>query len=354
MVVPDYRLEFLRSLAQEVPGDLVVWCGEDYFDPTTRTTDSVPVDARRVRNRYLAGRRLAWQRGAVAPLARADIAILEMNPRVLSNWAILVSRRVRSRPTILWGHAWSRRGPHVGTNRARALMRRLAAAVVVYTERQRLELKARERRARVFAAPNALYRSDEIGTSVAGPHDTVLFAGRLVPVKKPRLLLEAFLRARDRGLPSDVRLVFAGDGPERDPLERRIAEAAARDYVSCAGHVSPERIRALYDAALVSVSPGYVGLSIVQSVSFGVPMIYPRDEPHSPEIEAAVPGFNSIEVASDDVDGLAAALLDVVANRRMWEAARGPIARDCRKRYSVERMAQGAARAVRFVQSERR
>lgn len=49
-----------------------------------------------------------------------------------------------------------------------------------------------------------------------------------------------------------------------------------------------EDIYDVYANALVSVSPGYVGLSLTQSLSFGVPMLIAIDEAHVPEIDAAL------------------------------------------------------------------
>ena len=98
-----------------------------------------------VDNVFLWKRRLVWQRGVVRPLLAADVAILELNPRILSNWLILAGRRLRRRPTVLWGHAWSRSGARSRTDRIRDVMRRLGNVILVYTERQKQELLAYRR-----------------------------------------------------------------------------------------------------------------------------------------------------------------------------------------------------------------
>ena len=96
-----------------------------------------------------------------------------------------------------------------------------------------------------------------------------------------------------------------------------------------------------------SVSPGAVGLSIVQSTAFGVPMIVARDEPHGPEIEAAREGENSVLVESDSPAALAGALREMAAQRDRWSARRGEIAADCAARYSAEAMAERMLEAIR-------
>ncbi len=229
-------------------------------------------------------------------------------------------------------------------------MMRLCSTVIVYTEQQRRELLASSAgtRARILAAPNAMYRRDQIDAEVPdGDIVHILFSGRLVPSKKPLLLLDAFLLAIDRGLPADVHLVFAGDGPERPRLARRIHESNSSTRVRVLGHVPASHMRECYRQALVSVSTGYVGLSLVQSISFGVPMILANDEPHSPEIEAAIEGFNSLAFCSDDVDALAHQLIQVADNRGAWLGMRGSIANDCRQRYSIEAMAACINEAIR-------
>ena len=98
-------------------------------------------------------------------------------------------------------------------------------------------------------------------------------------------------------------------------------------------------MRQRYGRAFVSVSPGYVGLSIVQSLSFGVPMIYARGERHCPEIEAAIEQFNSQSVAPNTPQAFADALIEFARDRAAWSERRVRIADSCRGRYSAELMA---------------
>ena len=128
----------------------------------------------------------------------------------------------------------------------------------------------------MVAAPNALYRRGDIG-GVPTDHATdILYSARLVASKKPRLLVEAFLLAASGDLPADVRLVLAGEGPERAPIESLCNGHVHGDRVALLGHISPVEMQRRYARAFVSVAPGSVGLSIVQTLSFGVPMIYAR------------------------------------------------------------------------------
>jgi glycosyltransferase involved in cell wall biosynthesis len=170
---------------------------------------------------------------------------------------------------------------------------------------------------------------------------TVIYVGRLVPEKKPRLLMEAFARAAREGtLPTDATLLFVGEGPERPALESLVMAAGLDPRVKFAGHVVEiARLREFYATALCSVSPGYVGLSATQSFGFGVPMLVADGEPHSPEIEACQEGVNTRFFAANDSGSLAKGLVDIFAEKPLWLQRREAICQQTREHYSLDRMA---------------
>jgi len=222
----------------------------------------------------------------------------------------------------------------------------LAGRVVAYTETEAERFRGRMPEIDVIVAPNALYPRSLIGSSRTLHEPTnIIFVGRLVQEKKPALLLEAFaLAAAD--LPSDVRLVFVGSGPESTNLAARATSLGVADRVDFTGHLGGyDALRALYGNAIVAVSPGYVGLSLIQSLSFGVPMLIARDEPHSPEIEAAQADINSLFFRENDALDLGEGLRVVCRDRQLWLQRRNLISEDCAQRYCVELMANGLLQA---------
>jgi glycosyltransferase involved in cell wall biosynthesis len=127
---------------------------------------------------------------------------------------------------------------------------------------------------RLTAAP--LFSTDGIADS-ARPlpaHPTVLFAGRMTRIKGGAVLVRAAAMA-NRRMPVPVRLVFAGEGPERD----RWRDLAVRLGVSATftGWVSgPDRIAVLRGASLVAVPslwPEPFGLVGLEAAAHGVPAI---------------------------------------------------------------------------------
>ena len=113
------------------------------------------------------------------------------------------------------------------------------------------------------------------------------------------------------------------------------------------GHISDhDSLRALYGSAIASVSPGYVGLSLTQSLSFGVPMIISRNEPHAPEIEAAFEDVNCLYFETDNIDDLVDKIVDVYNKKHVWWERGESIKSLCQTTYSVERMARGVIEAL--------
>jgi glycosyltransferase involved in cell wall biosynthesis len=349
-LIPDYREGFYHLLLERLDGRLKLIAGDEDFAGGHRRVDAVPCE--RAGNRYLLGRRLLWQSRVLRPLMRADVAVLELNPRIATVWIALLLRRLRGRRTVLWGHAWPRKGRGSRTDAVRQVMRKLADTLVVYTDTQARELRELTPEGDIGSAPNALYREHEMHSISAGrPPSDFVYVGRLLPTKKPMVLLDAFLLALPR-LPDDVRLVFVGDGPLRESLEAAASRAGIGDRVHFTGHVSDiETLRQVYSQAIASVSPGYVGLSLIQSIGFGVPMLAARDEPHAPEIEAAVEGQNFSFFESDSPKALASTLVSVAAHREQWVSRREEIATRTRRRYSIEAMADAFIAALRLDDS---
>jgi glycosyltransferase involved in cell wall biosynthesis len=348
--IGDYRQKVLELLDQQFGDDFHVFAGPEFFESSFKTRISLGSHFSFINNHFLLERRFLFQTGMWRPVLEADVAILEMNPRILSVWLLLVLRKFLGKRSVVWGHAWPRGGRYKKSDRVRNLVRRLGDTIIVYTETQARELKERMPRKRIIAAPNALYsRTIMKANPDPGKAKDFIYVGRLVSSKKPMLLLEAFALALDE-LPENVDLIFVGDGPLRRSLEARSDELELESRVTFKGHISDtEKLRDLYATSIASVSPGYVGLSITQSFAFGVPMIFARDEPHAPEIEAAVEGVNSCMFASNSASNLAEALLTFAQNKDMWIERRTSIASDCAERYSAELMASRIAQAVKEV-----
>ncbi|WP_201354050.1 glycosyltransferase [Hydrogenimonas urashimensis] len=335
---PDYRKKFFDLLRHKLGKDFILYAGEDYFEPTIQTSPNIKF-RKRVKNFYFFGRRFLWQSGMWKDALSSNILVMEMNPRILSNWIILCIRKTIGKKNILWGHAWPRSGKNSRSDIVRNTMRMLADIIVTYTKTQAKELKERMPNKDIRYAPNALYYSHEMVPSNNRNPINIIYVGRLTKNKKPSLLIEAFVKALPY-IPMEAKLIMIGDGDERKNIEKLVKKLNIENRVEMPGHIGDYYTLAkLYATALFSVSPGYVGLSITQSFGFGVPMLISRDENHSPEIEAAIENENSIFFNTNDIEDFAEKILFFYEKKISWLNKRKAICDNCRSFYSIEAMA---------------
>lgn len=346
---PDYRAPVFNRLVERLGAQFHLFTGTTYFTPDIKTNPDYLDWHSLVENRFFCRRAFLWQRGAVAAMLEPEVAVIELNPRVLSNWVILAARSLWGAPTLLWGHAWGREDKISVRNVLRLFMMRLASATITYTRTQRDEVAKIFPRFRVFAATNSLIRAHDCAGDSVSPEsiDTVVYVGRLNRPKKPDLLLEAFALAR---LPARVRLCFVGDGVMREVLEQQVSEYGLGSRVQLLGHVhSHEILRSVYARSFCSVSAGYIGLGAIQSFSFGVPLVLADKEPHAPEVEACQEGVNTVYFTAGDAQALATALEKMWAERELWAAKRSELAKWTSQNYSVEAMVEGFVDAISSV-----
>ena len=327
--------------------DFEVYAGDADFFGSPISTPEAWKHFKRVRNIYLFKNQFLWQYGCLRELLSAEVTILNANMRMLSNTFILVLRKLMGRRTILWGHA-------MGKNKWAAIIRlvylRFCNSFITYTESQAHFMRIRYPWLKIWVAPNSCVSSADC-TPVITELDklnTFLYVGRLVKAKKVRLLLEGFTLAKKNGqLPETARLVFIGDGPEREILEQNVKESGLENIVKFTGHISNiKQLRLHYQSSIFSISPGYVGLSATQSFSFGIPMLIARNEFHSPEIEACRDEFNSLYFDSNNAASLAHKLSVCWQNRAIWIARRREISIWTRNHYSYEVMRDAFVNAV--------
>lgn len=316
-ILPTYRADFFAFLSRSSAFSVTVACGEPHQGTALRGAAGDSRFVRKVvRNLTLVigGREvLIYQLGVfhvvhdVAP----DVIVAEFNTRILSNLVLWAYTRVRRVPLIWWGHGFGRSGGPI-SRRARLFLAARSEGLILYAETQRGHFVREGIDPRkLFVARNTL--DTERIFALSHPWGDarrfrIIVIGRLLKVKKVDVVLRAFAVCRQR-LPAHVLLTVIGEGPERARLEAFATELAIAGHVEFAGGQYDEAIIARYfNEAWCSVSAGGVGLGVIHSFAYGVPMLVARTERHGPEIEAVVDGVNGVLFDSDDAAALAAKL----------------------------------------------
>ena len=173
----------------------------------------------------------------------------------------------------------------------------------------------------------------------------VLYAGKLVPRKRPLDLLAAYARvAADH--PSAM--VFLGEGAERPRLEAAVARHALSG-VSITGFVNQGEIGRYYAAADVLVLPSEHepwGLVLNEGMCFGLPVIASGAVGAVPDLVRA--GENGFVYPVGDVPALADALRRLLADPAR-RARMGARSREIVAAYSFDADVDGILAALRQV-----
>lgn len=101
---------------------------------------------------------------------------------------------------------------------------------------------------------------------------TLLYAGRLSREKNLSLLTEVFKTLVGQGV--NVRLVLAGDGPDRESLEASLAPYAER--VCFTGRIDRKQLKAVYQLSDILLFPSLsdtFGMSVLEAQTMGLPAL---------------------------------------------------------------------------------
>ncbi|MBS3955610.1 MAG: glycosyltransferase [Methylomicrobium sp.] len=343
-VSPDYRVGLFQCLSRLHP---FVFCfGDEYFSKSVVTKPDLKKELSYIetKNIYLFKRRAMLQiwPGMFKYIFSNSLRVVELNPRCITSWMFLISSRVfKQGKTVVWGHLLNRASEQKKFS-ARNAMLWLANGALFYTKSQQDAFLKTKLSGRVLSgyAPNSVVSAEQvihfkqIGTDF-------IYVGRLVAEKKPIKLIEGFLLACKEGL-NESKLHIVGTGDQLKKIKEMIIGSDYSDRIILYGHNNNYLfLKDLYSKCVCSISPGYVGLSITQSFSFGKPMLISKDEPHAPEIEAFEPNLNGQYFITDSTRDLAIKLQSFYVSRAFWAEKSESIANQVKNNYTYESMAKG-------------
>jgi glycosyltransferase involved in cell wall biosynthesis len=148
------------------------------------------------------------------------------------------------------------------------------------------------------------------------PTPTLLAVGRLAPVKRFPLLLEVFAEVL-RTVP-DAHLTIAGDGPDKEVMQRAIEQLNLTEHVTLAGRVSDDELLRLYQSSWLLVSASHSegwGMTITEAAACGTPCVVTANHGHC---AAAIHGVTGL-IVEDDAE-LAKGIVQVLTDNALRDS----------------------------------
>lgn len=287
-----------------------------------------------VQNRSFGG--FYWQSGLFGVVRRnhPDVVIYFGDSRFISTWLSGAFQRICGRGVLFWTIGWGR--PEGGIQRLyRLAFYRIANRLLLYGNvgmRVGIAMGYPSDRMTVIynsisepyvraLSPDAL---DQLSARLpSGEYPVVTAVVRLNAKKRLDLLIEAAAILEKSGCHVSVLLV--GDGPDRGRIERLSRSLNVAVYCLGPAYSSAE-LKLVYDRTTVTVVPSYAGLTTIQSLNYGVPVITHNFEYEQvPESEAIEPGVTGSVYDHGDAQSLARAIVHWIArqaNHREFTASR--------------------------------
>jgi glycosyltransferase involved in cell wall biosynthesis len=192
---------------------------------------------------------------------------------------------------ILWGHRYS--GNHIANFLRDRLMAR-ADKLLMYGEEEVARMASRGVPLdKIVVASNTIHIPNHRDYSGA-EKSSILFVGRLQVSKRVDEIIESFARLRSV-IPATISLDIVGSGDIERDLRRLAKERGVLDRVVFHGRVDDHEVLAQrFSCAYAYVSPSPVGLGVLHSFAYGVPVVTLRNARHGPEFHNIRHGVNGL------------------------------------------------------------
>lgn len=361
-VVPTYRVALFSALARH-PGLAVRVCASRR-QPGEAAPDSVAADLAFAHLDHpclaLLGGRLFWQGGLnLGSLGLGDVLVVSGNPRFVSNLPLMVRARAGGIGVVWWGQGFPRRRSALRMAVRRVTLA-LADAILLYTDQEadayrQMGFPSRK----VFATNNTVDSGAVRQAAALWPAErlhefrqregllgkrVLLFCGRTTPKARVDLALWALARL---SRVDDYLLVVIGGGEQLRSLKSTAEQLGVDSRVRWVGSLYEEaQLAPWFLSADLFVYPGAIGLSLLHSFAYGLPVVTNDDiEHHMPEIAALRDGYNGLLFCDNDIEDMAAKIRLVAEDAAYRERlSRGAL--ETSQRYTMDAMVERFVAAI--------
>ncbi|WOD30042.1 glycosyltransferase [Alloalcanivorax xenomutans] len=261
-------------------------------------------------------KKFMWQKGVFSNSISHDydVLIYLANPYYLSTWVSALAARMLGKKVFFWTIGWHRPLRPL-RDMVKIFYYLIPSGILLYNDRNKKIMKRIPFLSKkwIFSVYNSVSGIDA-GNMKERDNITELDPGYLICVtrleKKRGIdeIIKAMKIIEDRH-GWRPQLLLVGDGSERDFLVQCAQEYGVQVQFWGSSY-DKEELSSLYSSAAVTVAPGMVGLTAIQSMSHGVPVITHSDNTRqAPESEAVIENETGFLFEIGNVEGLANAIL---------------------------------------------
>ena len=296
-----YRESVFHRIASDPRIDFTICCGKKSpYQKMRNFEPQPPLKIKWVKNFVVNITQMhfiVWQWGAIINLVRTRpnvLILLGADPHILSSFPLFFIAKILRVKVCWWSHATLAGQGFLG-RWLRLFFYKHADGILAYDEVGRLRLeKAGVEPSTMTTIWNCLndadYKLSANDRQVTENDCTirVLYIGRLYRDKKMRLLIEAAAILKDRGVTFVVDIV--GDGPELTATKEKSIALDLNDVIRFHGAKYDDELTQFLSKADIGVIPSWAGLSAIQYMASGIPVITEENRGinHPPEVSAII------------------------------------------------------------------
>lgn len=268
-----------------------------------------------------------------------DIIIFAPNLRVL-NFYSLYRKKYRDK-VILWGHMKGHSNNNMFASIIRNYLCRKYKSLIFYESNTKEEyVKKGFPVENLFVANNTQY-VDNSNINIDNSRNDFIYVGRIQERKRVDIALKAFKILSERHINSRFLVVGGGD---TSSLAEIVKNDNIKNVVFMGAIYDENKLHEVFSNAIAYVSPGHVGLGVLQSLGHGVPVITCINQPHAPEIiNCNVDNSFLVPLTVEDVaDAMLKLCNDKKLQKKMAHAALNYYNTYC----TIEKMMDGVESAI--------
>ena len=360
-VIPSYREGFYDRLFSRKDVLVKVYC-----------QDKIPgMNLKSIHNKYSSNvkllkfisikrEKLAWQFIPWSEILNGyDVIFIMGNPRALSNVLFGSFLSLFRKKVVLWTRAHSF-GSNALIENIRLFCSRIFDFLFLYTDAEVDYLRRKGFTKNYMLGMNIGLDQKNIDaamliwnekrlhewriTNNLESHTLLLSCARLEPKNKFQQVIKALPAIVDR-VPNVLWCVI-GSGTEQTGLASMINAAGLANHVRFVGELyNEEELAPWFLSSEIFVHPAAIGLSIIHSFGYGLPVVtHGNSKLHGPEYAAFEPEFTGRNFREGDIQNLAETVVGLLEDNEARSNMKRYVLRIAREKYNVDIMVE------RFVQ----
>ncbi len=361
--IPEYRVALFDGIGERYPGRVEVWAswGEASGDRHSRVLDIAKYDYSHPVHEF---GKIYWQSGmSVRGLKKGDVLVVGGSIHYFSTlWTCLMAK-IHGVRIVWWSHHMSPTSTELSARIRFAIMNMLHVdSVLLYTKAGIEWMRARGyKHPRIFATGNTLdtgkideaIRLFDTSTLSRWQKKNGIEDGNLLffcSVIRDKSALDVAIRALASQELTELncRLAIVGDGPARDRCVELAKELNVTDRILWLGAIRDQKdLAPWFLSAKLFVYPGSIGLSILHSLAYGLPVVVNDCPSHNgPEYEILQEGVNGFTFREGDAASLSSVVSKALRSSvKLSEMGRSG-AEKVRREYSMDNMVSNFCEAI--------